>query len=138
MQSLECRRAEEGVEPAGSPEIDPSALAGRWVTTNRQTTGIVEMIVEVRGGNLIVRTLGAGAPQPCDWGERVARVFSDGPASSTALAFSAEYDLGFIESHLQAKIKKGVLVVAGFNRVRDGSGRSNYFSREFFYRVENK
>jgi hypothetical protein len=28
-----------------------------------------------------------------------------------------------------------VLVVASFNRFKDGSGRSSYFTREFYYRV---
>jgi hypothetical protein len=38
-----------------------------------------------------------------------------------------------METHLQAKTEKGVLVVASFNRFKDQSGRSSYFSREFFY-----
>jgi hypothetical protein len=62
-------------------------------------------------------------------------VFTDGATSSTSLAFRAFYDLGFKETILQAKVKKGVLVVANFNRFKDGSGRANYFSREFFYRA---
>ncbi len=52
-----------------------------------------------------------------------------------AAAFSAVYDFGFEEVRLQANVKLGVLVVASFNRFRDESGRSNYFGREFFYRV---
>ncbi|HEU4388484.1 MAG TPA: hypothetical protein VFV34_11850 [Blastocatellia bacterium] len=136
MHVLECMRAEEEVEITGRLEIDPSIYAGTWLTTNSETRGIVKMIVEPRGGHLMVRTFGACSPEPCDWGETVGVVFADGALSAKALAFSASYDFGFMETHLQAKIKKGVLVVAGFNSFKDDSGRSNYFSREFFYRPD--
>ncbi|HET9867314.1 MAG TPA: hypothetical protein VFQ06_08490, partial [Nitrospira sp.] len=35
---------------------------------------------------------------------------------------------------LQANTKAGVLVVVGLVEFRDGSGRSNFFDREFYYR----
>ena len=136
MHALECMRVEEEVEVSVPLEIDPSIYAGTWLTTNSETRGIVRMIVEPRDGRLMVRTFGACLPEACDWGETTATVFADGPASARALAFSAVYDFGFMQTHLQAKVKKGVLVVAGFNRFNDDSGRSNYFSREFFYRVD--
>ena len=136
MQVIDSMRAEEEVVPTNERGIDPSIFAGTWLTTNSATRGIVKMIVEVRGEGLFARTFGACSPEPCDWGWTVASVFTEGPGSSKALAFSAIYDFGFMQTHLQAKVKKGVLVVAGFNRFKDDSGRSNYFSREFFYRLD--
>ena len=62
-------------------------------------------------------------------------VFADGPDSSAPRAFTARFDLGYKEVSLQAKVKKGVLVVANFNRFSDNSGRAAFFSREFFYRA---
>jgi len=122
---------------AGSArKIDTSLFVGNWVTTNRATRGIVRIVVRESGAGLVVHAFGACSPVPCDWGQAEASVFADGVGSTTGLAFSATYDFGFMESDLQAKIKKGVLVVAGFNRFKDGSGRSNYFSREFFYRED--
>src|SRR5262245_41060433 len=136
MQTLELMRTEEEVDVTRALEIDPSIFTGTWLTTNSSTRGIVKMIIELRGGQLIARSFGACSPEPCDWGEAIATVFAEGPGSSKPLAFSAVYDFGFMSSHLQAKVKKGVLVVAGFNRFQDNSGRSNYFSREFFYRSD--
>ena len=78
-----------------------------------------------------MQAFGANAPALCEWGEVTGTVFSDDVASTTGLAFRAFYDFGFKETILQAKVKKGVLVVANFNRFKDGSRRANYFSREF-------
>lgn len=116
--------------------IDTSPFVGTWLTTNKATRGIVRMEVTDEDGTLLIRTFGACSPAPCDWGIVKASVFADGIDSTTGLAFSVAYDFGFMQSDLQAKIKKGVLVVASFNRFKDDSGRANYFSREFFYRDE--
>ena len=139
MQSVKYVRDDDrpGMTAAGSArKTDTSPFVGNWVTTNRATRGIVRIEVRESSAGLVVHTFGSCSPGPCDWGQAEASVFADGVNSTTGLAFSATYDFGFMESDLQAKIKKGVLVVAGFNRFKDGSGRSNYFSREFFYRED--
>jgi hypothetical protein len=117
------------------PRIDPGIFAGDWTTTNQQTQGIARLIVRERDGQLLVRAFGATPPTLCDWGEAPAAVFADGPDSVAPRAFTARFDLGFKEVSLQAKVKKGVLVVANFNRFNDDSGRAPFFSREFFYRA---
>ena len=60
-------------------------------------------------------------------------LYSTGVQSSDVMAFSATYDFGFLETRLEANLSLGLLVIANLNTFRDGSGRSNYFSREFFY-----
>jgi hypothetical protein len=62
------------------------------------------------------------------------------PAASmptTRLVFFAVYDFDFMRMFLAANMNKGLLIIASYNTFRDGSGRSNYFSREFFYRAED-
>ena len=86
-------------------------------------------------GTCSCAAFGATPPSLCDWGEAAAAVFADGPDSSAPRAFTARFDLDFKEVSLQAKVKKGVLVVANFNRFSDDSGRAPFFSREFFYRA---
>jgi hypothetical protein len=44
------------------------------------------------------------------------------------------YDFGFLVTILAAYAKQGILVLDTFNTFTDSSGRSNYFSREFFHR----
>jgi hypothetical protein len=52
------------------------------------------------------------------------------------MAFRATYDFGFLETRLEANLSLGLLVIANLNTFRDDSGRSNYFSREFFYKSD--
>jgi hypothetical protein len=77
-----------------------------------------------------------------DWGTVSASVYSFTFESREAGAFNAVFHLatgtdldGVEEVHLQANVKAGVLVVASFNKIRDRSGRNNYFDREFFHRI---
>lgn len=139
MESIRQMRIEElpGTLPVSDGDyrrvIDTSQFVGSWITTNSKTQGIVKMDVTPDGDGLSVHTFGAASPSPCDWGRTKGIVFSDGVDSTKGLAFSAVYDFDFKETHLQAKVKKGVLVVASFHKFKDESGRSNYFSREFFY-----
>jgi hypothetical protein len=51
--------------------------------------------------------------------------------------FLARYDFGFSELSLAANEAKDLLIIASFSTFRDGSARSSYFTREFFYREGN-
>ncbi|MFY9608547.1 MAG: hypothetical protein WAU45_08020 [Blastocatellia bacterium] len=136
MQALKYVRAEDNLEAgSGAPaEIDPTPLLGEWVNTNTATRGIEKVVIHRDGDDVFIRVFGAWSPSPCDWGEARADVlYSTGVQSSDVMAFSAAYDFGFLETRLEANLSLGLLVIANLNTFRDGSGRSNYFSREFFY-----
>jgi len=110
--------------------LDTSALTGSWRNTNDASRGIPRIEI-AEGEPLTVHAW--GAPDH-DWGSVPAKVFTDSIDSTHAMAFSACFDLGYVDVHLQANIKGGVLVVATFNRIKDDSGRSSYFAREFYWR----
>jgi hypothetical protein len=139
MASAETAAAGRATAAGASHEASPpqpddqSIFVGAWTSTNRDTQGIARVVIRRDGDWLFVRPFGACTPV-CDWGETRADVFVDGPGSTRAYAFTARFDLGFKETAFQAKVEKGVLVVANFNRFKDGSGRANFFGREFFYR----
>lgn len=134
-QTMPIEAQADAAAPTVPNRVDPAPFVGCWVSTNRSTQGIAKLVVAGDGDGLRVQAFGACAPALHAWGEVNGSVFTDGPSSSTGLAFRAFYDFGFKETILQAKVKKGVLVVANFNRFTDGSRRANYFSREFFYRA---
>jgi hypothetical protein len=139
MDSVKTLEAVDGAgadvhEARPSPRVDATVFLGSWTSTNRDTQGISRLVIREKEGRLFVRAFGACVPSVCDWGEAAADVFADDPRSTRAYGFSARFDLGFKETSMQAKIEKGVLVVANFNRFKDGSGRANFFSREFFFR----
>jgi hypothetical protein len=140
MESMQYTRAEDQLEfetarQANEP-LDPSVFLGVWANTNSATNGIVKVILAARDGALTVRVFGAGDPSACDWGEVEANVFAENVGSGEGKTFMASYDFGFMEVCLHAWVKLGVLVIAKFDRFKDGSGRSNRFSREFFYLLE--
>jgi hypothetical protein len=129
-----ARAADPGAARLEGKPIHPAPLLGIWHNTNARARGIVRIDLAPAGGGLAVRVHGAGSPGSIDWGETPAGVFAYDAGSTKALGFSALYDHGFLRTLLQANIKQGVLVVASFNEFVDGSGRSSYFTREFFYR----
>lgn len=137
MGTLDISRLEEqpGSETQALDDTTAAQFVGDWTTTNPNSRGIAEVVITPQEQGLLVHAFGAGQPELHDWGTVQATVLADSPASSRIRAFHAVYDFGFLESCLQAKTEKGVLVVATFNRFKDQSGRLSYFSREFFART---
>jgi hypothetical protein len=137
MEAATLMRAEErlpaGVAPPGGVR-DLTALLGAWFNTDKNTGGLVRMVLGGTPEDFTVHAFGAGSPMPHDWGLTPAVAYAAGVGSSDGMAFSAIYDFGFVETFLAAYTKSGILVLDTFNVFKDGSGRSNYFSREFFHR----
>jgi hypothetical protein len=125
-------RPPNGDAPPG--RVDPAPMLGTWFATDKQALGVVKLELSERDGNFIVRAFGAATPEPLDWGEAPAIAYAKSVVSDEGMAVSATYDFGFLESLLAAYTKGGILVLDTFNTFKDGSGRSAYFSREFFHR----
>jgi hypothetical protein len=114
---------------------DAAPLLGTWINTNAETIGITKAVVTQLNGELRLRVYGAGEPDPYDWGEvSLKAVFADSIPSGRAISFTAEYDFGFLQTELQTNLSKGLLIITSLNRFKDGSARSDYFSREYYYK----
>ena len=109
-------------------------MLGTWFATDKQATGVVRLELAERDGAFVMRAFGAGTPDALDWGEVPAVAYAKSVMSGEGMAVSAAFDFGFLESLLAAYTKGGILVLDTFNSFKDGSGRSAYFSREFFHR----
>jgi hypothetical protein len=137
MKTLDYVRAEDQLPdqaaPPGAP-LDSSLLVGTWYATDKEATGVVRLELRAQDGTLYVRTFGADTAEPYDWGEVEASAYGSSVTAVDAMAFSAIYDFGFLVTVLAAYAKQGILVLDTFNTFTDSSGRSNYFSREFFHR----
>lgn len=125
--------------------LDPAAralnaekLAGRWLNTNRETQGIAEITVEHDGEHFNVSVVGVGADAPVEWPKTRAKALAnlEEEAGQRAVALAATFDFGFMRAETNLRVNKGVLVIVLFNTFQDDSGRSNYVTREFFYRQE--
>jgi hypothetical protein len=132
MATLSRTRFEENVEPEGL--VSSTALLGTWSNTNSATHGITRAVLTEKDGQVFLRVFGETDAEHPEWGETVASVFAGDSLSAEAMAFSAFYDFGFMETLLQGHVRQGVLIIAKFERFKDNSGRSSYFSKEFFYR----
>jgi hypothetical protein len=62
-------------------------------------------------------------------------LYANNISSGVAAGFTAGYRFDFCETHLQANWNQGLFVLASFTSFKDGSKRSNYFSREFFHQA---
>jgi len=113
-------------------------LAGRWLNTNRDTKGVVELDIAFDGDRFTVTAYGAGPEGPIKWPVGVATVFAnlEEEAGQRAVALAATFDFGFMRSVTYLRVNKGVLVIVLYNTFLDQSGRSNYLTREFFSRLD--
>jgi len=134
VPSLQISRTRDRLEsPHALRPVDLAPLVGTWVNFDSASTGIHHLEIADRDGQLIVRTWGAGAPEPHDWGEVPAEPFTDGVALHAAVAFRAAYVHAFARVMLACYLNKRLLVVDAYTVFQDGSGRSPYFQRDHFY-----
>jgi hypothetical protein len=105
-----------------------------WKNTKGATRVIRELTLAKDGNSYVLHAYGAGSPR--DWGKVVVTPYASSVDAFDAAGFHAVYDFEFLQMVLAANMNKGLLIIASYNTFRDGSGRSNYFTREFFYRVE--
>lgn len=115
--------------------LSADKLIGRWLNTNRETQGIAECVIEKDGDQFKVSVLGVGTDGPIPWPPARARMLAnlEEEAGQRASALAANFDFSFMTVETYIRVNKGVLVIVLFASFRDGSGRSNYVNREFFY-----
>jgi hypothetical protein len=124
-------------EPAAAElPFDGSEMFGEWLNTNPISNDITRFRIDGDGnGAAVVRGWGPQLPRAAEGRATPAALFALSSGSRLAKAFSARYEANHVAVNLQANIKQGVLVVASFNEFNDGTGQSNYFRREFYYRT---
>ena len=74
-----------------------------------------------------------GPPAAAAFFARADAVYSNAPTATAAMALTAGYEDERVATRLEANLSLGLLVIATCHTFKGGSGRSNYFSREFFY-----
>jgi hypothetical protein len=125
-----CDRVE--VDESDGVRADVSALLGSWVNSNPETNGIARMSLRDDGDRLVLEVQAIGPEGLISWGAAPAEVFMASPSSRVVAGFACVYDFGFAETRLQVMIMKGLAVLAQFYSFKDGSGRADFFVREYF------
>ncbi|WP_394846939.1 hypothetical protein LZC95_05665 [Pendulispora brunnea] len=130
---------------AGSEvKLDFRPILGEWYNCDEgESGGILRIELMENRGVLQVRAYGANgfgseAAEPNDWGAIDAVPFAPDVSSREAWAFTATYDFSFLETLIVAYVKLGVLVTTTYNTFRDQSGRTDYWTREFFHLQEQE
>jgi hypothetical protein len=113
--------------------IDLRPLIGRWVNCDKNPTGISRIEIGTWEGLPIVRVIGAGWPEPIDWGEAAGIAFVDGNDGLRTVAFTANYHLTFVQVLLTGYLEGHQLCVDAYSIFTDASGRASYFQRDSFY-----
>lgn len=118
----------------GEAALDLSDLVGSWQACDRNTRGVVRVDLGKKGNDLTVHLFGACHPTPCDWGQVEGIAYAESISDKLAIAFTAFYRFSFKDVVVTGLLDQGSLIVETFNRFKDGSGRSNYYSRGYFCR----
>ena len=114
--------------------LDASSLAGLWVGADRHTMSVEAMDIAQRDGVCALRAAGGDTAGPRDWGEVEVMTHAAGVDGTVAIGATARYDFGFLDTTLTFFVKNGIIILCTFNQWKDGSGRADYFTREFLYR----
>ncbi|MGH3388536.1 MAG: hypothetical protein ACRDOO_06630 [Actinomadura sp.] len=103
-----------------------------WISVSRRSHGVARVRTHRADKALMVHGTGGGEPHPGDWGE----VEADGVFAlrhgAGGYAFAATFDGATTSTRLETNIVHGCMGLHAFHRFTDGSGRRDYFTREFF------
>lgn len=137
MQHLRAQDRFESMGADARLSLSPLEFYGTWVNTNIDAPGITNVTCTVEGNILQIRLQGNGSSEPSDWGNATAQLLcSANIHGGPAMSFIAEFDLGFKKIQVGGNLNQGLLVIAFYHSFQNqGGGRSNYYSREFFYRA---
>jgi hypothetical protein len=109
-----------------------SPFMGIWRNTNPKSLIMAAVEFSARTDGVIMRVEGT---DPSERFEAPVEFFVDDDAATAPEKIMVNQDLGSFSLGIHGWIKQGVLVLAVFRKIKDGSGRSSYFDREFFYKV---
>jgi hypothetical protein len=136
MSTLKYSRANDLLNSGKTDSLrhNVAHVVGTWFNTNPATGEIARLQISEQGSALRLQIEGAGPSGSIAWPPILANPFAASLHSDEVTGFEAHCDFGFMETHVAANIKHGVLVVQSYNRFQDESGRGAYFTREFFHR----
>jgi len=129
-----------GDEPhkAGPPTgVDLSHLLGTWINTYGETRSLCRFTLAPSASGYMIETVTATEGGNRTLNKTEVRPFAPNVNSRKADGFTARYDFEFLEMSLAAYCAKGLIVVSQYTRFKDGSGRPDYFNREFFFKEES-
>jgi hypothetical protein len=127
---------DEPHEASPATRVDLTHLLGTWVNTYRETRSLCRFILAPSAAGYSIEMVAATESGAKTLGQTEVRPFAPNVNLRKADGFTARYDFEFLEMSLAAYCAKGLIVVSQYTRFKDGSGRPDYFNREFFFKEE--
>jgi hypothetical protein len=117
-------------------KVDFSYYLGKWVNTYDKARIIRGFTLSESDGKLKITVDGsAKGYYPGDWGTSPVQHFAYAPDMNDIVAFQSEFDLKDFHALLSINENKGLLVIAGSFTFKNSDLGSDFFVREFFYKV---
>jgi hypothetical protein len=138
LEFKQIRDLDQALIDADVQTMNVDRLIGRWLNTDPDTRGLREITIKQTGEKFSVSAVGAGTENTIDWLAKSVRPLAnlEEEAGQRGITLAADFDFGFMNAETYLRVNKGVLVIVLFNTFRDQSGRTNYVTREFFYRSD--
>ncbi|MDJ0840164.1 MAG: hypothetical protein QNK37_26870 [Acidobacteriota bacterium] len=114
-------------------KVDFSSWTGSWMNTWAQSEGILRFTLRQTADGAMMFKASTNDPAN-EWPEVEIHPFAAATAESAGIAFKANVDFGFMDVDLSAYTVNGLIVIAVYNRFKDGSNRNDYMIREFYFR----
>jgi hypothetical protein len=124
-------------EAGAETGVDLTDLLGTWINTYRETRSLSQFTLAPSASGYSIETVVATEGGTQTLGKTEVHPFAPNVNSWKADGFTARYDFEFLEMSLAAYCAKGLIVVSQYTRFKDGSGRPDYFNREFFFKEES-
>ena len=119
-------------------KIKPALLnyLGRWINSSDKARIIGEFTFFESNGDLLMTVTGSKTGYcPGDWKTVPVKFHSYAPETNDVVAFQAHLELEEIDAFLAMNFNKGLLIIAGYFTYKKNDGRSDFFVREFFYKI---
>lgn len=115
-------------------EIDVQPLLGTWINFDRAAVGIVRAEL-TRSRDGVLHLAATTAPDQARWDAVPVTVFSDDVARRRAAALLASFTLAHQSVAIAGYVARGLLTLEAATTFTDGSGRSQHYVRQHFYRI---
>lgn len=138
MEFKQSSHLDPALTDPATRKLKSDKLTGRWLNTNPETQGIAGCVIKQDGELFSIDITGVGLDGPIHWPTSRSKPLAnlEEEAGQRTFALSATFDFGFMTAETYIRVNKGVLVIVLFASFQDGSQRSDYVNREFFYRPQ--
>ena len=117
-------------------KVDISEYLGNWKNSYDKARVINSFSIAEENGEVKISVQGAvNGLHPGSWGKEDLKTYAYDPDMNDVVAFRAQFEMENLGAFLAINENKGLIIIAGFFSVKNDPSKSDFFVREFFYKV---